>query len=50
MLITGIAFVIVAALIQFALWSVVGALAVVGIALIVLALVLGERFPTRSAS
>lgn len=44
MLLVGIAFLVFAALVQWAAWSVPVAAAVVGAALVVLSLILGDRW------
>lgn len=43
MLLLGIILLVIAALLQFAVWSLVSTLVVVGAALVVFALVLGDR-------
>lgn len=48
MLITGIAFLVFAALIEFTDFTAVGAAFLTGAVFVVLALVLGERLPTRN--
>ncbi len=45
MLLTGLAFIVLAALVQLAGWSVSVAALVVGLGLIILAIAVGERWP-----
>lgn len=48
LIVPGVAFIIFAALIEFAEFTVVASAFVVGIGLVVLGVLIGERFPTRS--